>query len=286
MSLSRNISVIRVRLKEIAFDHVYFGTLFTWFEVARSDIGRAAGMAYADLEKQGTGSFVTAAGATYRRPIPPGGTVKVEARIVQMGRATFKFGYSVFSGEEETPSVTGFTEHVAADFSGKPRRMPRAFSEAFAPTGEDLRCLPVEEPTETCWSTELRVRYEETDAFGVVYNGNYFAWMESAWSEHLAGGVWDIVQAKRDGREFPVIDTACRFVAPLRYDDLIRIEVESQLVSRTRIGLTYRFSFANTGQVVALGKTIHTVTENGRVIAVPPALQAALGITRTTTGKG
>ncbi|OQB40031.1 MAG: acyl-CoA thioesterase YbgC [Candidatus Latescibacteria bacterium ADurb.Bin168] len=279
MSTGSHSCVIRSRLKETSFDHVYFGTLFTWFEVARTEMGRAAGLPYVELEKNRIGSFVTAAGAQYHRPIPAGAKVTVEARMAEMGRARCSFAYAVFTGNDESPAVTGYTDHIAADFSGKPTRLPARFAEAFVSTGESIRRPSFEEPARVHWSTDLRVRYEETDAFGVVYNGNYFAWMEAAWSEHLADNGVDVAEAFKKGQTYPVVEASCRLLSPLRYDDPVSIEVESRLEGRTRVALRYRFIATSTGITAGIGQMVHAVVDKGRVVPVPRELAHALGIT-------
>lgn len=199
--------------------------------------------------------------------------------MADMGRARCSFAYAVFTGNDESPAVTGYTDHIAADFSGKPTRLPARFAEAFVSTGESIRRPSFEEPARVHWSTDLRVRYEETDAFGVVYNGNYFAWMEAAWSDHLADNGVDVAEAFKKGQTYPVVEASCRLLSPLRYDDPVSIEVESRLEGRTRVALRYRFIAASTGITAGIGQMVHAVVDKGRVVPVPRELAHALGIT-------
>lgn|GEM_PF-227261 len=279
MSTSVHTSEIRVRLKEVAYDHVYFGTVFTWFEVGRGDLSRAAGAPYAELEERNLGSFVVSAAAHYRRPIPPTGIVRLETRLARMTRSRFVFAYSLYAANHSDPAVVGSTEHVMADLAGRPCRIPAEFSGAFTPTGEPVEPVRLAGPERANWRHRLRVRYEETDAFRVVYNGNYFAWMEAAWSGRLAGGPWDIALNMQRGRAFGVLRTACRYIAPARYDDEVEIEVGAAPVGWTRVQLDYRFASGKTGETLAFGRTLHAVTEGGRVVAVPRDLLECLGLT-------
>ncbi len=275
--LSVHATSIRVRLKEVAFDHVYFGTVFTWFEVGRSGICRAAGAPYGRLVDAGLGSFVTSASAKYRRPIPPAGTVRLECRLTDMGRSRFAFAYTV-SDESEHPYVTGRTEHAMADHSGRIRRIPDDFRAAFTATGEARAPVARQSDwTATGWEHGLRVRFEETDAFGVAYYGNYIAWMEAAWSAHLAGGPWDIAENALRGRTFSVIDAECRYLSPARYDDEVVVGVRAELVGRTKIQLDYRMSHRGSDQLLATGRTVHVAAADGAVMRAPDDLVDALG---------
>ena len=71
------------------------------------------------------------------------------------------------------------------------------------------------------FSTDVRVRFADTDAQGIAHNASYLVWFEVARVEYLreyAGGY----QALRDrGIEALVLESHCRYVAPARFDDLL-----------------------------------------------------------------
>ena len=73
----------------------------------------------------------------------------------------------------------------------------------------------------------LRVYWEDTDAGGVVFYANYLKFFERARTEWLrALGLGQ--QALRDatGAIFIVSDTALRYLAPARLDDLLTVTVK------------------------------------------------------------
>ncbi len=73
----------------------------------------------------------------------------------------------------------------------------------------------------------LRVYWEDTDAGGVVFYANYLKFFERArteWLRHL--GVGQQALRDRTGALFVVTDTAVRYRAPARLDDLLDITVE------------------------------------------------------------
>ena len=279
MSIGRHVHEHRVRVKETAWDHIYFGTVFTWFEVGRSELSRTAGMPYSELTRRGIGNFVVRACARYSKPIPATGSVLIETRLVRMSRLRFTFAYDIRVPGDERPRVTGYTEHASADISGKLARIPDEFLAVFEPTGETLELVDDAELERNAWTHNIRVRYEETDAFGVTYNGNYFAWMEAAWSSKLMGGPWDVAMNIQEGRTFAVAEASCRYLSPVTYDEPVSIEVVASPVGRTRARLDYRMVQPETSAVLALGHTLHAVVIDGKASRVPADLWDGLGVT-------
>src|SRR5215813_9915684 len=73
--------------------------------------------------------------------------------------------------------------------------------------------------------TQLRVRYAETDQMGVVYHGNFFAYFESARAESIRQLGFTYADMERMGVIMPVIEVQCRYLRPVRYDELLTIQV-------------------------------------------------------------
>ena len=72
--------------------------------------------------------------------------------------------------------------------------------------------------------TRLRVRYAETDQMGVVYYANYLIWMEVGRVEYCrAAGIRYRDMEDDDGILLVVAEANCRYLAPARYDDEVRI---------------------------------------------------------------
>jgi acyl-CoA thioester hydrolase len=109
------------------------------------------------------------------------------------------------------------------------------------------------------FSTELKVRFSETDAQGVAHHAAYLDWLEVARVEYLAqieGGY----QGLRDkGIEATTLEAHVRYRAPVRFDD--------SLVVRTRCGdvrgARFRFDYVieRNGEPVADGWTTHACVD-------------------------
>lgn len=118
--------------------------------------------------------------------------------------------------------------------------------------------------------TIIRVRYAETDAMGVAYHANYFAWFEVGRTEYLRrlGLAYTAVEAL--GLHLPVVECRARFLAPARYDDEIVIAASVARLDRLRIHYQYHLRERQTGRALATGETHHVfVNRDGRPMRLP-----------------
>jgi acyl-CoA thioester hydrolase len=109
------------------------------------------------------------------------------------------------------------------------------------------------------FSTDIRVRFAETDAQGIVHNANYPVWFEVARVEYLerfAGGY----QRIRDlGIEALVLETHVRYLQPARFDD--RLRVYARCVDLRGARFRYEYAVARNGTVIADGWTAHATVD-------------------------
>ena len=73
------------------------------------------------------------------------------------------------------------------------------------------------------FSHELRVRYGECDPQGIVFNANYLAYFDVAFTElwREAIGPWEAMVER--GYDVVVAEANLRFRAPARFDDVIAL---------------------------------------------------------------
>jgi acyl-CoA thioester hydrolase len=104
-------------------------------------------------------------------------------------------------------------------------------------------------------STDLRVRFAETDAQGVVHHANYLIWFELArvdFLERFAGGY----QRLRDqGIESLLVEANVRFVSPARFDD--RLVVHSRCLDVRGARFKFEYAVERDGELLAEGYTAH-----------------------------
>jgi acyl-CoA thioester hydrolase len=110
------------------------------------------------------------------------------------------------------------------------------------------------EPVET----HLRVRYAETDQMGVVYYANYLIWMEVGRSELCsATGIRYRDMEADDGVLLVVAEANCRYLAPARYDDEIRVRTWIAEATPRLVRFEYEFIDVTTERRLATGSTKH-----------------------------
>ena len=129
---------------------------------------------------------------------------------------------------------------------------------------------------ELSFSTDVRVRFAETDAQGIAHNSNYFVWFEVARVEHLeryAGGY----QRLRDlGLEALVLETHIRYLQPARFDD--RLTIYARCVDIRGARFRYEYEIERAREPIADGWTAHATVdaETFRPTRVPTWLIEAL----------
>ena len=109
------------------------------------------------------------------------------------------------------------------------------------------------------FSTDLRVRFSETDAQGVVHNAVYLVWFEIAriaYLDQYPGGYRQLIE---EGIEATTVESHVRYRAGVRFDDLLRIWAR---VSGLR-GARFRFDYVieRDGEAVADGWTSHACVD-------------------------
>ena len=120
----------------------------------------------------------------------------------------------------------------------------------------------------------LRVRYAETDKMGVVYYANYLVWFEVARADLLRSLGWSYREMEGDGISLPVIEAACEYHRPARYDDEIEVRTEGRMLSPVRMEFHYQVVTRKDGTLAASGRTVHaSLDASGRPCRLPPRLR-------------
>jgi acyl-CoA thioester hydrolase len=123
--MRRHSVVTRVRYGETdQMGVVYHANYFLYFELGRTELMRAAGFPYAELERRGVFLVVTDAGCRYRAPARYDEELRIDTRVARLGKATVRFEYEV-RGAEDRLLAEGHTELAAVDRSTQePVRLP------------------------------------------------------------------------------------------------------------------------------------------------------------------
>ena len=122
---------VRVRVRYGETDQggvVYHPNYFLYFEAGRTELLRAAGVVYRELEQSGVFLVVTEASCTYRSAARYDDELHVTTTIDHVGKATIGFRYRVL-GPQGTLLVEGNTVLASVDSSKSPVRLPKKITD-------------------------------------------------------------------------------------------------------------------------------------------------------------
>jgi acyl-CoA thioester hydrolase len=117
--------------------------------------------------------------------------------------------------------------------------------------------------------TQVRVRYADTDAEGVVYYGSYLTYFEVARVELLRALGCPVSDVRARGIVFPAVEVTCRYHRPGKVDDLL--DVLLWLLPRRRASLGFVYEVRHDGRLLASGTSRHACVDvaSGRVLQLP-----------------
>jgi acyl-CoA thioester hydrolase len=130
-----NSSRLRVRYAETDnMGVVYYANYLVWFEVGRTDLLRARGVTYREMEASGYALPVVEVSCEYRRPARYDDEIEVRTTGALLSPVRVRFDYSVRRVADEDTLAEGYTVHAALDRDGKPRRLPPHIRQIFEVT--------------------------------------------------------------------------------------------------------------------------------------------------------
>jgi len=118
-------TTVRVRYAETdQMGVAWHGEYLAWFEVGRTDLLRACGCTYRDLEAQGLRLPVIEVQARFLRPALYDDLLEIRTRLAEVRKVRVTFTYEVRRDGTDGPLATGSTSHAALDREGRPCRLP------------------------------------------------------------------------------------------------------------------------------------------------------------------
>ena len=133
------------------------------------------------------------------------------------------------------------------------------------------------------FSTEISIRFAETDAQQIVHHAVYLVWFELARVEYLerfAGGY----QALRErGYEALVLEAHARYVKPARFGDRVTIRTRCRDVRGARF--RYEYLVERDGETLVDGWTAHALVDarTFKPTRVPEFLAAAIAAAESSS---
>ena len=119
--------------------------------------------------------------------------------------------------------------------------------------------------------TDLRVRFNEVDSWGIVWHGHYISWFEVGRMALL--GKFHLLPADftRMGYIAPVVDLKCVFKEPARLDE--EMLIRTTILKPTKAALTFRFEVLRKSdrKLMAAGEETQVLlTLDGRMLYIIP----------------
>jgi acyl-CoA thioester hydrolase len=128
-------SRVRVRYKETdQMGIAHHANYLVWFEIGRTDLCRATGFPYAEIEQRGYILVVTEIGCRFRIPFRYDDEVVIRTSVEDAASRSLTFAYELWNGSGETLHATGFSSHLWLDReTRRPARADDEVMRAFGP---------------------------------------------------------------------------------------------------------------------------------------------------------
>jgi acyl-CoA thioester hydrolase len=109
------------------------------------------------------------------------------------------------------------------------------------------------------FTTEVKVRFAETDAQGIAHHAVYLVWFEVARIEYLARFRGGYPELQAEGVEALTLDASVTYRVPARFDDRLSIQARCSEMRGARFRFDYRVE--RDGELVAEGSTGHACAD-------------------------
>jgi acyl-CoA thioester hydrolase len=128
-------------------------------------------------------------------------------------------------------------------------------------------------------STDIRVRYKDTDLMGVVYYGNYLTFFEVARGEYMRDLGLPYSELEAKGYSLAVIEASARYHSNVGYDSLITVKSAITEIKRARMRFDYEV-YSSEERLLVTGHTIHAcVSRDLKPGRIPEEIVTAVKMT-------
>ncbi len=112
-----------------------------------------------------------------------------------------------------------------------------------------------ENKKEISFTSEIRVRFTETDPLGIVWHGNYIQYFEDGREAFGREHGISYLDQKSYGFTSPIVKSGCEHKLPLRYGDVASIKTTFIPSAAAKMIFRYKIYDPN-GSLVCTGETI------------------------------
>jgi 1,4-dihydroxy-2-naphthoyl-CoA hydrolase len=131
-------------------------------------------------------------------------------------------------------------------------------------TEEELKSNDPPRFTET-----RRVRFQDVDAAGIIFYPRVLEYFSDAYMSWLQEAGIDIPRTLELGEiGFPLVRAEAEYLRPLRFGDVIAVELAAAKVGETSFTIGYRIR-TGTGRLASIGQTAHVCIDRATFRACP-----------------
>ena len=123
---------------------------------------------------------------------------------------------------------------------------------------------------------KFKIRFGDTDAYGIVHHRNYYNYFEEARFQYSQDVFGFDVESKI---KFPLTECYCKFKNPIKFTlDMFIIDVECKNIMNSKLEFSYKIMDQSYKKLYAYGSTTHVyVDENGKMnLELPNWIQEKL----------
>ncbi len=115
----------------------YHANYFRWFEMGRTEMFRALGLPYREIEDRGVFLPVSECQCKFLSSARYDDRITIETSLDLGMRAGVRFNYVIYKAEDDTPLATGYTKHACVDPQGRVVRPPAFLKKCIEKTVQD-----------------------------------------------------------------------------------------------------------------------------------------------------
>jgi len=125
--------------------------------------------------------------------------------------------------------------------------------------------------------SKLRVRFEETDAMGVVYHSKFLVYMEVGRINFLRDIGWVYADWLRRGLKIPVVQVHAEYKASARFDDEILVATRVASVTSRSVRFDNEIYKLPERTLLCAGHTVHALVDGtGKAVPFPDDVREML----------
>jgi acyl-CoA thioester hydrolase len=121
------------------------------------------------------------------------------------------------------------------------------------------------------FTTDIRVRYAETDAMKVVYHGNYLTYFEEARTNLFRSMGVVYSEIEKVGFYLVVLEASAQYRRSAVYDDVLHVKATLRELPAMKLTISYGITRGDSTEVLVTGQTVHAFVNaaTGRPVRPP-----------------